>query len=157
LKPCSTFYTAVDFCKLFKMLSNPLHRFSAYNALPSNNMLSNSHMPSNHMHSGLDTLAHGSHYALQQLQQHVDVHQNPQVHRAHNSKHRQHPYNGAGAMSANGRSAGGHGASGPIRRRISRACDQCNQLRTKCDGQSPCAHCVGRFPRQTVSSNADGE
>lgn len=28
-----------------------------------------------------------------------------------------------------------------VRRRISRACDQCNQLRTKCDGQQPCAHC----------------
>ena len=34
-------------------------------------------------------------------------------------------------------------ASGPVRRRISRACDQCNQLRTKCDGQNPCAHCIG--------------
>ena len=51
-------------------------------------------------------------------------------------------------------------ASGPVRRRISRACDQCNQLRTKCDGstyepvvsftstnacsaESPCAHCMG--------------
>ncbi|MCJ1477638.1 hypothetical protein MMC13_006311 [Lambiella insularis] len=33
-------------------------------------------------------------------------------------------------------------ASGPVRKRISRACDQCNQLRTKCDGKSPCAHCV---------------
>ncbi|KAJ5347881.1 uncharacterized protein N7506_001134 [Penicillium brevicompactum] len=30
----------------------------------------------------------------------------------------------------------------PVRRRISRACDQCNQLRTKCDGQNPCAHCL---------------
>lgn len=30
----------------------------------------------------------------------------------------------------------------PVRRRISRACDQCNQLRTKCDGKHPCAHCV---------------
>ena len=29
----------------------------------------------------------------------------------------------------------------PVRRRISRACDQCNQLRTRCDGQDPCAHC----------------
>ena len=29
-----------------------------------------------------------------------------------------------------------------VRRRISRACDQCNQLRTKCDGQNPCAHCT---------------
>lgn len=128
------------------MLSNPLHRFSTYNALPSNNMLSNGHVQSshNHMHgSGLDTLAHGSQYALQQLQQHVDVHQNSQVHRGHNVKHRQHPY-GMPAM-GNGRASNGTGASGPIRRRISRACDQCNQLRTKCDGQSPCAHCVGEF------------
>lgn len=29
----------------------------------------------------------------------------------------------------------------PVRRRVSRACDQCNQLRTRCDGQEPCAHC----------------
>ncbi|KAK9233796.1 fungal-specific transcription factor domain-containing protein [Lipomyces kononenkoae] len=28
-----------------------------------------------------------------------------------------------------------------IRRRITRACDQCNQLRTKCDGKQPCLHC----------------
>jgi hypothetical protein len=34
-------------------------------------------------------------------------------------------------------------AAGPVRRRISRACDQCNQLRTKCDGKTICAHCVG--------------
>ncbi|GLA00131.1 hypothetical protein AnigIFM60653_007199 [Aspergillus niger] len=33
-------------------------------------------------------------------------------------------------------------SSAPVRRRISRACDQCNQLRTKCDGQHPCAHCI---------------
>lgn len=126
------------------MLSNPLHRFSAYNALPSSNMLSNGHMGSNHMHtSGLDTLAHGSQYALQQLQQHVDGHQNAHNHRGNNAKHRQHPY---GGPMTNGRGgANGTGNSGPIRRRISRACDQCNQLRTKCDGQSPCAHCVGKF------------
>lgn len=31
--------------------------------------------------------------------------------------------------------------NGNVRRRISRACDQCNQLRTKCDGKNPCAHC----------------
>jgi hypothetical protein len=100
--------------------------------------MSNGHLPSNHMHTGLHTLADGSQYALQQLQQHVDVHQNGQIHRSHNNKHRQHPY---GPGPGNGRSAS-NGASGPIRRRISRACDQCNQLRTKCDGQSPCAHCV---------------
>ncbi|KAK9457108.1 fungal-specific transcription factor domain-containing protein [Dipodascopsis uninucleata] len=29
-----------------------------------------------------------------------------------------------------------------VRRRISRACDRCNQLRTKCDGKQPCMHCV---------------
>jgi hypothetical protein len=121
------------------MLSNPLHRFSAYNALPSSGMLSNGHVQSHHMHSGLDTLANSSQYALQQLQQHVDVHQNQ--HRGHNNKHRQHPY---GPGPTHGRS-NGTGASGPIRRRISRACDQCNQLRTKCDGQAPCAHCVGKF------------
>lgn len=123
------------------MLSNPLHRFSAYNALPSSNSYNGGHLPSNHMHSGLHTLADGSQYALQQLQQHVDVHQNGQVHRIQNQKHRQHPY-GPGPT---GRSAS-NGSSGPIRRRISRACDQCNQLRTKCDGQSPCAHCVGKYP-----------
>jgi len=33
--------------------------------------------------------------------------------------------------------------SGSARRRISRACDQCHQLRTKCDGGTPCSHCVG--------------
>jgi hypothetical protein len=121
------------------MLSNPLHRFSAYNALPSSNMLSNGHLPSNHMHSGLHNLADNSQYGLQQLQ-HVDVHPNDQVHRSHNNKHRQHPYS---AGPVNGRS-GSNGATGPIRRRISRACDQCNQLRTKCDGQNPCAHCVGK-------------
>lgn len=123
------------------MLSNPLHRFSTYNALPSSSMMSNGHLSSNRMHSGLHTLADGSQYAMQQLQHQVDVHQNSQAHRTQNSKHRQHPYS-AGPGPSNGR-AGGNSASGPIRRRISRACDQCNQLRTKCDGQSPCAHCVG--------------
>ncbi|THV52743.1 hypothetical protein BGAL_0070g00240 [Botrytis galanthina] len=125
------------------MLSNPLHRFSAYNTMPSNNMLSNGHLPSNHMHtSGLDTLAHGSQYAISQLhQQQVDIRQNSQSHRNATSKHRQHPY-AMGLPGGNATSARGTGNSGPIRRRISRACDQCNQLRTKCDGQSPCAHCV---------------
>ncbi|KAK4034221.1 fungal-specific transcription factor domain-containing protein [Parachaetomium inaequale] len=115
------------------MLSNPLHRFSPYH-IPSNTLLSNGHVPGGHLHTaGLDSLAPGSHYALQQLQQHVGVH-NPHLARAGpQPKHRQHPY-GPAARSA--------GAAGPIRRRISRACDQCNQLRTKCDGQHPCAHCI---------------
>jgi hypothetical protein len=115
------------------MLSNPLHRFSPYHTIPSTTLLSNGHVPNGHLHAGLDTLAQGSHYALQQLQQHVGVH-NPHLARAGpQQKHRQHPY---------GPAARATGAAGPIRRRISRACDQCNQLRTKCDGQHPCAHCI---------------
>lgn len=45
-----------------------------------------------------------------------------------------------GAALPSGR-AGASGGEQPVRRRISRACDQCNQLRTKCDGQQPCSHC----------------
>ncbi|KAM7220976.1 Xylanolytic transcriptional activator xlnR [Rhypophila decipiens] len=117
------------------MLSNPLHRFSPYHAIPANTLLSNGHgHPGAHLHStGLDTLAQGSHYALQQLQQHVSVHNPHLARQGPQPKHRQHPY---------GPSARGASAAGPIRRRISRACDQCNQLRTKCDGQHPCAHCI---------------
>ncbi|KAK5660544.1 hypothetical protein OQA88_13093 [Cercophora sp. LCS_1] len=115
------------------MLSNPLHRFSPYHTIPQTTLLSNGHVPNGHMHPGLDSLAQGSHYALQQLQQHVGVH-NPHLARGGpQPKHRQHPY---------GPAARATGAQGPIRRRISRACDQCNQLRTKCDGQHPCAHCI---------------
>ncbi|KAI0164681.1 fungal-specific transcription factor domain-containing protein [Xylariaceae sp. FL1272] len=116
------------------MLSNPLQRFSPYHAIPSNALLSNAHVQGTHLHAtGLDAFGHGSQYALQHLQQHVGVHA-PHLTRAPQPKHRQHPYGGPGARTA--------GASGPIRRRISRACDQCNQLRTKCDGQHPCAHCI---------------
>ncbi|OBT43424.1 hypothetical protein VE00_06168 [Pseudogymnoascus sp. WSF 3629] len=110
-----------------------------------NNMLPTGHIPSNHIHGGgLDNLAHGSQYALQQLQRQIDVHQNSHSNRDSNSKHRQHPYNGVAGGMLGGRSSSMNGsqASGPVRRRISRACDQCNQLRTKCDGQNPCAHCV---------------
>lgn len=63
---------------------------------------------------------------------------------------RHHPYsqNNTEARHQHSRSsdlgAVGDGKStntAPVRRRISRACDQCNQLRTRCDGQEPCAHC----------------
>jgi xylanolytic transcriptional activator XlnR len=127
------------------MLSNPLHRFSSYHSLPVANMMPTSHISSNHMHgSGLESLTHGSQYALQQLQRQIDVHHNSQPGRSNNPKHRQHPYSGVSG-GGNGRPSTANGAntSGPVRRRISRACDQCNQLRTKCDGQNPCAHCVG--------------
>ncbi|KAK1990110.1 hypothetical protein LX36DRAFT_717000 [Colletotrichum falcatum] len=117
------------------MLSNPLHRFSPYHGVQSSALFSNAHVSNGHSHAnGLDPLAPNSHYALQQLQQHVGAHSNPHLARGTpQSKHRQHPY-GPGVRSSS--------TSGPIRRRISRACDQCNQLRTKCDGQHPCAHCV---------------
>jgi hypothetical protein len=127
------------------MLSNPLHRYSSYHSIPVTDMLPTGHVPSNHMHGGLDTLAHGSQYALHQLQRQIDVHQDSQSSRSSGSKHRQHPYNSLSGGMSGGRSSGINAShsSGPVRRRISRACDQCNQLRTKCDGQSPCAHCVG--------------
>ncbi|KZL84186.1 transcriptional activator xlnr [Colletotrichum incanum] len=118
------------------MLSNPLHRFSPYHGMQSSTLFSNAHVPNGHSHAhGLDPLAPNSHYALQQqLQQHVGAHNNPHLARGvPQSKNRQHPY---------GPTARSSSTSGPIRRRISRACDQCNQLRTKCDGQHPCAHCV---------------
>jgi hypothetical protein len=96
--------------------------------------MSSANMVTHHEHnqtpmSGLDALAQGSQYALQQLH---DSHLNPapQDHEAF-----------AQAQDVSNKTGSGNGA--PVRRRISRACDQCNQLRTKCDGKTPCAHCVG--------------
>ncbi|KAI1435354.1 fungal-specific transcription factor domain-containing protein [Xylaria sp. CBS 124048] len=114
------------------MLSNPLQRFSPYHSIPSDNILS-PHVSGGHAPTrSLEPFGHGPQYARQRLQQ-VNVH-TPHVTRAPQQKNRQHPYGGSGTK--------GTGSSGPIRRRISRACDQCNQLRTKCDGQHPCAHCI---------------
>ncbi|KAJ5498981.1 hypothetical protein N7453_008032 [Penicillium expansum] len=93
---------------------------------------------------GLDTLAEGSQYALEQL------------HNTKTSQHSHHILYGEQNSSNSGlkdpelrdslaeaRSAIRKNSSAtPARRRISRACDQCNQLRTKCDGHNPCAHCV---------------
>ncbi|KAF8545205.1 fungal-specific transcription factor domain-containing protein [Trichophaea hybrida] len=60
-------------------------------------------------------------------------------------KARHHPYgihaDTNGRINRDGQQMNGS-TPGPIRRRISRACDQCNQLRTKCDGKLPCQHCV---------------
>lgn len=93
--------------------------------------------------SGLDALAQGSQYALQQLHES----NNRQPPNGHSQNHHD-SYNKDGTQGRVGQdqSAGQQGiktGNGPARRRISRACDQCNQLRTKCDGQTPCAHCVG--------------
>ena len=108
------------------------------------------HMAQQQMsYNGLDALAEESQYALQQLQQQQGMHAlhgaKPQM------KHRQ-SFGGtsvdgmagarreSGGMTKAGRNSNANGSG--VRRRISRACDQCNQLRTKCDGKHPCAHCV---------------
>ncbi|KAI9730339.1 MAG: hypothetical protein M1834_005849 [Cirrosporium novae-zelandiae] len=102
--------------------------------------------------SGLDTLAEGSEYALQELNSSP---LSPQQHHRKTikspPKNRQAPYPTRKLSPVGGRHNApweGQGkartsdGSAPVRRRISRACDQCNQLRTKCDGKSPCAHCI---------------
>ncbi|KAH7017766.1 fungal-specific transcription factor domain-containing protein [Ilyonectria destructans] len=116
------------------MLSNPLQRFSPYQNISSSALAPDSHGQQPQMQTnGLESMGQGSQYPIQHLSQQVGI-QNPHLARAGPpAKHRQHPY---------GPSARAPGTSGPIRRRISRACDQCNQLRTKCDGQHPCAHCI---------------
>lgn len=120
------------------MLSNPLQRFSPYQTLPPpSGLIPQSHVSQNSMHHNrtMDSLNPGSQYNMHQLHQSMGVsnHQLPRP--GSQPKQRQNSYSG------NGR-AGGSAAQ--VRRRISRACDQCNQLRTKCDGQHPCAHCVGK-------------
>jgi hypothetical protein len=71
--------------------------------------------------------------------------QSPLLPRQH-SHHKPHPSVGQAQRRSSGtKSDHRNEAHVPVRRRISRACDQCNQLRTKCDGGNPCSHCVGRF------------
>lgn len=43
---------------------------------------------------------------------------------------------------AKGRRKSKNPANPPPRKRTTRACDQCNHLRTKCDGKQPCSHCI---------------
>ncbi|KAJ5497159.1 Transcription factor [Penicillium fimorum] len=104
---------------------------------------------------GLDTLAEGSQYALEQLQLSREA-GTANIPIDSKTSHSQHPLYSEQNRSNLGlkdpeprdslteaRSAIRKNSSAtPVRRRISRACDQCNQLRTKCDGQNPCAHCV---------------
>ncbi|RSL73276.1 Xylanolytic transcriptional activator xlnR [Fusarium duplospermum] len=118
------------------MLSNPLQRFSPYQNIASSNISPDGNAQQAQIQgNGLETLGQNHQYPIQPLSQPVSL-QNPHLARAGpQTKNRQHPY---------GTAARGSGASG-IRRRISRACDQCNQLRTKCDGQHPCAHCIVEF------------
>ncbi|KAF7125267.1 hypothetical protein CNMCM5793_001445 [Aspergillus hiratsukae] len=109
--------------------------------------------------SGLDTLAEGSQYALEQLQlsreaagggdatdsigRPKDQYQidNDNRHNSHSLTSFKNPSQRDPLVEARS-TIRKNSASAPVRRRISRACDQCNQLRTKCDGQNPCAHCI---------------
>ena len=127
------------------MISTSLHQpYQPFGHLPTPNMVDqHQHLAAQHLgHSPLDTLAHTSQYAALQFQQrHVLPNGKP---------HRVGPYTGPIAPRDHQRNPMLHersgriaAASGPVRRRISRACDQCNQLRTKCDGKAPCAHCIG--------------
>ena len=126
------------------------------------NRLSHELQQHHHHASGLDTLAESSEYALQELQQPQQSHQQnnhhpylpPVTDRKLMMKHRHHHYRNGGfstmerqqrALTVSDKSSRANSGSGPVRRRISRACDQCNQLRTKCDGKTPCAHCVGKW------------
>lgn len=117
---------------------------------------------------GLDTLAEGSQYALEQLQ--LARHAGATSHPPSDGKSLTDPelsrsptepfHNERNGPQIGGRSSSQQrdmlmearsairksSSATPVRRRISRACDQCNQLRTKCDGQHPCAHCLGKFP-----------
>lgn len=151
------------------MMSTSLHQYpSGFSHLPAPNMVDHQqhhhHLASQHLGpSPLDTIAHTSQYAA--LQYHQNRHVLPNG-KAIVKTHRL-PY-ATGPIAPRSqrdmlheRSSRSSATSGPVRRRISRACDQCNQLRTKCDGRQrlvflagnssmsfrtnrgSCAHCIG--------------
>ncbi|PMD15725.1 hypothetical protein NA56DRAFT_329512 [Hyaloscypha hepaticicola] len=131
-EPSNSFHTPHLRCATLRVEKTRKVALSVQKML--SDMASNKDVPSNYMQPSLDILAHQLQYGLQQMEQSVRINQNSGAHdKGHNCKHRQHPYHGTGAKSAND--------SSRIRRRITLACDQCNQQRTKCDGQSPCARC----------------
>ena len=85
--------------------------------------------------SPLDSLAHASPYST--LAYHQNRHVLPNS-KAFIKPHRlPYPAGPIAPRSQHDRPGRSSAASGPVRRRISRACDQCNQLRTKCDGKIP--------------------
>lgn len=146
-------------CHFFPSMTS--HRsFDSYSPFPpQSKRMTQSQTP------GLDTLAEGSQYALEQLQLareagatvNTPTDTGTSLPDSKPSRHTQHllyseknnPSSGLKDQQsrdslADARSVIRKNSSAtPVRRRISRACDQCNQLRTKCDGQNPCAHCLG--------------
>jgi hypothetical protein len=129
------------------MMSTSLHQYpsAAFSHLPAPNMVDHQQQQQHHHHlaaqhmgpSPLDALAHTSQYAA--LQYHQNRHVLPNG-KALVKPHRL-PYASGPIAPRNQRdmlherSGRSSATSGPVRRRISRACDQCNQLRTKCDGR----------------------
>lgn len=131
--------------------------YSPFSSRAQTNRMSQSQTP------GLDTLAEGSQYAFEQLQlaRQAGASSNPPTEPDAPQSQNLQPYEEQDSP-ISGRTPSQPGytlaevrsgirkssPSYPVRRRISRACDQCNQLRTKCDGKQPCAHCLGSpFPR----------
>ena len=137
-------------------MSNPLNHYASHYPHPTSTPTSQQRSEYNHHYrsqmAGLDALAESSQYALEQLQSrspaghhYLSMNRSPIQHRSHSFSveddvlHRQRPVSGSDQRIVK------KSSHAPVRRRISRACDQCNQLRTKCDGKQPCAHCVGRY------------
>ena len=127
------------------MSTSLLHQYpSPFSRLSTSNMGDHEHHHMLETHhprpTPLDTLAHASQYEALQLQQsrHVMLDGNAVI-----TSHRLPYIHGPLAAAAHGsreamlreRLGRGGATPGPVRRRISRACDQCNQLRTKCDGK----------------------
>ncbi|KAF2855685.1 hypothetical protein T440DRAFT_485792 [Plenodomus tracheiphilus IPT5] len=130
------------------MLSTNLHQYpSVFSHVPPPNMVEHQHHHLTAQHIGqssLDTLAHPSQYAALQFHQNRHVLPNGKAivkpHRLPYASGPIAPRNQRDMLHE--RSGRNSATSGPVRRRISRACDQCNQLRTKCDGRQSCAHCI---------------
>lgn len=121
------------------MMSTTLHQYEQFP--PS--MQHQHHFAAQHLGpSPLDTLAHSSQYALQYQQNRHGLPptkglvNKPRLPYA-NGPLAAAPRSQRDAMLHDQRAGRGAAAAGPVRRRISRACDQCNQLRTKCDGKAP--------------------
>lgn len=94
-----------------------------------------SHVPPRALPNGLDPLPEGSQYPLQQQHGIQIVAQSQQLPLFDGTR------DSLGASTSLMSQGGRAQINKPVRRRISRACDQCNHLRTKCDGEQPCAHC----------------
>lgn len=128
------------------MLSNPLRRYApTYGPSTSPTIMSNGLLRTNNSHdeeTPTGSYTQSSQYVLNHFPHQIPPTQATQAPSA-KVKRRQHPYDNKNTQGEQDKRASAHGTT--IRRRISRACDQCNQLRTKCDGQTPCAHCVGRL------------